>query len=316
MNRAADEVRAMGSGVPPRLWKRLSYMVVQVVIDESGNAPDQEVIALGGVIAKAASWVKFAREWDRVLRAAPMIDAIKYTEITRMHGRFAPSRGWSTESRDQLLRVLVGLIAKHAIGFVGVIARHDDFNQYVRAVPQPFRNLMSDQPNVLMAGTALLPALHVLDEARIYDVVDVVFDRCPGTDALIQAMWTDYQKVGENWEFTQARGRQCVEIGDVLFLSPSRFVPLQAADLVAGLLRAQALGAAVHPAFLPLKNVPALVIRVGDEMMKRTGLAAEDTARRILDRFPHAPLYGFDQQTAPATRARFERKLARRRGLI
>jgi hypothetical protein len=311
MSNAAEIVRAMDSGAPPALWRRLSYMVVQVAIDESGNSPNQEVIVLGGVIAKAKSWVKFAREWGRILRELSL-DEVKYGEITRMQGPFSPALGWTRASRDQLFQKLVGIIASHAIGFVGVAVRHDDFNQHLRSVTAPYRNLMTDMPNVLMAGSTILPTLALLDEARVWDICDFYFDECPGHDALITEMWPEYRQVGEDFDFSNARGGQRVEIGIPHFPSSCRFVPLQAADLIAGLIRAQELGRGCHAAFGQLDHLPSLIVRLNEAHMLIAAKGLSQAVTRVRSRFPNAPLYGFDKGARKMLESRRRDNLAKR----
>jgi hypothetical protein len=76
--------------------------------DSNMNAPPVSV--LGGWVGRAKDWDAFTDSWAEALWMKPRLRYFKLAEAQNLKGEFG---GWSEESRDERIRLLVKIIERH-----------------------------------------------------------------------------------------------------------------------------------------------------------------------------------------------------------
>jgi hypothetical protein len=92
---------------------------------------------LGGWIAPAKVWAPFSDAWLDILWMKPRIEYFKFQEAMNFSGEF---HGISEESRDEKLKLLVGLIAEYKILGAASVIPHNLFQKYFGRHPDPAIN--------------------------------------------------------------------------------------------------------------------------------------------------------------------------------
>jgi len=148
--------------------------------------------------------------------------------------QFDKEKGWNEELRDQKLDRLIDVILKYVQVRIHATIRHDEFDHYFRSVPAPKRHLAIEDPYVLLAMQLILAVAAISPGIHIFEPCDFIFDEQGAFfDALVQ--WYPIFK-------RQAEMSAKTDIASYMCALPKResdidFMPLQAADLYAGLVR-------------------------------------------------------------------------------
>jgi len=284
-------------------------VVLQFVIDDSGNEPQQELYVLAGYLSSSEAWSELAIAWDQLnSNASTRVEYAKYSEAMRLRGQFDTARGWTEGARDEHVEELCRLIRQHALGRCHAAMRHDHFAAYVRSVAVPFRSLISDHPYVFLAGRLLSAAATMLAILGLDEPCEFVFDTQPGQDRIIEEFWPSVTKTLENPPpALLVHGKAPKVRGPPRFESDRDFIPLQAADLLAGVLRKALLDGEI-----PRCMVDAMEPRFTGFVLDEAGvrdLGARLTTFVSVARTanPALPNEHFDARTAKR-----KRKLARR----
>lgn len=214
------------SGLPAIKRKRRQLLVLQAFIDESGERGQGQFLALGGFIGSAENWAVFSDRWDECLRGHPAIKSFKMKEAVSRTGQFFR---WSIDARDEKVRALLDCFA--GLGLRAIYACIDlgAFEEiYSPGIAKPW-----NQP--------YFKAFHSIIWAVLYDSlatgnaeqVEIVFDNnvIHGTRA------KRYYPFIRN--FILAPELLSVAPVEPLFKDDERFLPLQAADMLAWLARSQ-----------------------------------------------------------------------------
>jgi hypothetical protein len=94
---------------------------MKMYVDDSfmGKAP---VSVLAGWIAPSSTWDRFSGEWQEALEMRPRLAYFKFSEAMSFSGEFA---GWSEQSRNERLSLLVRILADHRPLGVSSAVPHD-----------------------------------------------------------------------------------------------------------------------------------------------------------------------------------------------
>jgi len=197
--------------------------MLKAFIDDSrmNQAP---LYSLGGWVAPAATWAPFSHAWRDILLMKPRIEYFKLDEAINFDGEF---RGMSEQSRNEKLRLLVGLIEEFdLLGVVSLMPHHIFYPLFGRHPQREVRN-----PYVLSFFGIIAHVVGHMHQAGIENKVEFVFDYQPNS----------IKQVLEGWElFKQsapARFRKFLTEHPPSFLDDKDVVALQAADLHAGWAR-------------------------------------------------------------------------------
>lgn len=156
----------------------------------------------------------------------PRLDYFKMSEAMSFTGQFA---GWSEESRKERMRLLIKIIADYRpLGITSAVP-HDLYKRVFgsnpdRAIAHPYF--------ISFYGLIALVA-EDLAAKGLKDKIDFIFDSQPDQMDIVMASWNRFVEISP----PEVRAI----FGDPpIFRSDKTTMPLQAADLSAGWLRAQA----------------------------------------------------------------------------
>ena len=291
MTKASDEVTALVSGLPMKERERRLFMVLQAVIDDSGNEPNQKLYVLGGFLSTQERWAAFSDEWQAVLdRPTPTpLEFYKFTQSRALKKQFSDKRGWTDQHRNERVEALARVAVKHAMRRFEVSMRHKDFD-LVRAVPVFERKQLSDHPYGFLALHVVATVATIAVVSGLTDPIDFIFDSQGGFEAELQGLWRAHE--GE-WRSPMGTAH----IGKVFFHDEQRFRPLQAADMWAGCVRH---GMTTNIA-LPETNIIGLGLsgvseHMDREAVRRFALRLLSEAERRSAAEPHYPLESFDPE--------------------
>jgi hypothetical protein len=104
---ASDEICGLVCGFAEPLRSHRLLMTLKAYIDDSGLS-DPPVGVLAGWVASAEKWGKFSDDWQQALEMKPSLAYFKMSEARSFGGQFL---GWSQQSRDERLRLLISIIS-------------------------------------------------------------------------------------------------------------------------------------------------------------------------------------------------------------
>ena len=199
-------------------------MPVQVCVDDSGGVGQGKTFALAGFIAKAEAWVSFSSEWKECLHEDPAIPRFKMSEAARLRGAF--SRFTSVE-RDDKLRALARIINRHADRAIYCI---EDLDAFAETIGKEDMSAPLINPYFWPYQIVILAVCHSLLERDHSEPFEIIFDKQEVLGPRV-SWW--YPLIREHMD------AECRAIApaEPVFRSDDEFAPLQAADLLAWLVR-------------------------------------------------------------------------------
>ena len=239
----------------------------QAYIDESGSHDESPVYVLSGFRSTVEKWAEFALEWRKVLYAKPRIEYFHFNEVFRKNrGEFA---SFDDADRFSKVHLLIKVINKYAEEDCSVVMNHKAYKRILEPMlPKTARDPYLFVFSGVLAGFAFLES-HAIHKEKIR----FVFDE---KDSLANAipLWDDVRNATPLFqELNQL-------IGDLKPEDDKIFLPLQAADLLAGVIRQQHSGLPQVPgsehfwaALREPKRLGPFIYPVGDE---RLGEIARD----------------------------------------
>lgn len=237
---AAESVLALVSGLPRNVRGCRPFMVLQAYVDDSGSDGEGPIFVLAGFLGTADDWISFSDEWAEALAEPPSLGYFKAAEANRLRDQFDRKRGWNERLRDDRVASLIRVIKKHAIARMHVSMRHRDFEEHIKNLSAPARRLSSDFPYTLMFMQIVLSnAIWMADNSHLYEMhgaTDFVFDEQLGFSDEALQWWPNFKRVLDQASKTDLP--QYVGSSPI-FRDEKRFLPLQAADLLAWLIRRQ-----------------------------------------------------------------------------
>jgi Protein of unknown function (DUF3800) len=299
--RASDRVWARVCGLPSGKRKRRRLMVWRAFIDDSGNEPNAEVYVLGGFIAPYERWAAFSDEWQAELERDPTIEYFKFTQARALKGEFDDRKGWTPTLRDSRVQRLAQIAQNHALYHLTAAMRHEHFSDIVLRVPAPTRSLVTDHPYHSLFGRAAGAVALIALNTEILEPVDCIFDLQQGFETEAFSLWRKWQA-----ELLHPNGTPL--LGTLNFENEQDFVPLQAADMLAGSARHYQMTGEILPEFQTLLGVPGFQNDWKGQEVKDRAIEMLLMAECAVTRDPRLPLIEFNKQTA-----RRQRKNARKK---
>lgn len=211
-------------------------MTIQAYIDDSGVKGTDAVFVLAGFIGRAENWAQFSDAWKAHLKRPPSVRYIKMNEAAKLDGEF---RFWRPHERDEKLRGCAEIIKSFrpdkGIYFINDLVAWDQivFGNAVKLLNDPhFLSFYG------MIAAVCNEAMDCSPDERL----DIIFDNHAILGPRI-ALW--YPVVKEMYETLSPAGltpKGLTDISSVMPVSPMfrddrEFLPLQAADILAWLLR-------------------------------------------------------------------------------
>ena len=197
----------------PERYERV-IMAFQAAIDDSGQGHGS-VYVLAGFVAPAEAWFQFEDEWSEALKDNGLA-YFKTREAMGFAGQF--ESGWDVPRRDAFILRLIDIIKRRVSFAVQVTLLHADYLAHVKGKI----DRAMDQPYVLTAFSTMM----VANRRTLYrdgdGPVDFVFDT------------ENARTQGYVRRAHRASLRVAPLFGDPpIFRDDKRFLPLQAADLMA-----------------------------------------------------------------------------------
>lgn len=202
---------------------------MQIFIDESGGKGQGAYMVLSGLANTAESWMSLADDWKRCLRASPRIRYFKFSEAGTLTGEF---HGLSPDLAKEKVYLLKSLVEKRkptAVFCAVDVREFSELFEPMRAVLRGPRLNALNQP-YLWAACHLFEAIHGWAEDRGLDQLEIVFDE---QDRFELEAKREY----ERFRASGSEDRKRIMPLELRFRNDKDCVLLQAADLVAGVLR-------------------------------------------------------------------------------
>ena len=194
-------------------------MVVQAYIDESADGNLEKVLVLAGYIANAKQWANFSDEWG---------------SLNTRDYQGAEFKMRSSHKYPRKVEAYYSLIEKDDLCGIACIISINDMQSALGRVITPagmerIRELLNN-PYFIGSRTILTHVARELPKIEVKEPVDFIFDeRIAGKPLVL-----------EGWEALKATAPENLSqrlAGSLTFSDSKRLMPLQAADLISGLIQ-------------------------------------------------------------------------------
>jgi hypothetical protein len=264
VSRGADRVWAQVTGLLPSLVASRRLIVFQAFVDESApkNRHRGDWFVMAAVVAHTQKWAEFAVEWERLLPWAPL-----NKEGVR---RFKLAEMGSGEEAGRRILCFFRVLEAHAPTTVYVAFRLSDLEKAKARIVLPGVNIdwqFVGSPYAT-AFHSILYALHthrdqLAEFVPLDQKVEFIFDKLDQSK-LIARQWDNYVETSDEQvrPFLPTTPR---------FENEEEFLPLQGADLMAGLIRRSLEGADFDPLSGQSSKADASIMRIDideDTMVK------------------------------------------------
>jgi len=268
-NRACIWIRTLISGFPRSLRERWQFLMLQqAFLDDSGKDELAPVLVVAGYIGTAGDPMDMADRWEAYLDKDPTLTYDKESPLTRikayetfgLNGQFA---GWTPEARDRRLLPFVSLIKQYCGKGIAFSVTKTAF-ELIKGLKDE-DGVYFTKPEYIAYSLSLSALLQALPDLG-GDAIDIVFDY----DVVDRrAAKRAYEKIYTTWpvDIPQRLAR-----AEPHFEDDMKFLPLQAADLLAHCIRAH-----LDPAeprydrvrqsavFAELRSIPTALCRMGHQ---------------------------------------------------
>lgn len=214
------------SGLPEESRRRRVLVPIQAFVDDSGGKGSTRHFVLAALAGRSESWLQFSDEWSACLKDSPAIRSFKMRDAAGCSGQFG---GMTEEQRDAKLRALAKIINRHArlitCTVIDLDAHADTWAKFA-GKPQrdpyfyPFHNSIA----------AICFSLWDKGHRERFEIIfdeDVIF----GPRA---KLW--YPVIRTIMEHREPEAATIMPV-DPIFRSDDEFLPIQAADLYAWVIR-------------------------------------------------------------------------------
>jgi Protein of unknown function (DUF3800) len=228
----AAYVDALVSGLAkPEEREGRRLMVMQTgYFDDSGSDLGSRWYVLGGFLASVEEWKAVSTKWAQVLAREPALDYFKMSQAMAMDGPFR--RGWTVPLRNQRIMELVDIIAELNPQRVYAFLRREDFNTFVKDILAEGA-VFNDPYFTLFYHICLSIGAHA-DALSWNSDCDFVFDEQGKLGDVTAGTW-DWMK--QNIDAEGAANVSGYLGSPPVFRNDIKFRPLQAADMLAWLVR-------------------------------------------------------------------------------
>jgi hypothetical protein len=206
-------------------------LTIQAYIDDSGVSGTDAVFVLAGFIGNAEKWAAFSEAWSQHLKQGPSIRYLKMNEAAKLRGEF---RSWEPEERDRKLAGCVQIIKQFrpdkGIYFI------NDLIAWKQIVHKMKVKTLAD-PHFHGFNAIISGVCNEALDSGIDEEVEIIFDQHVIFGPRV-SFW--YPALKEMIELTNSERVERVKkiLPPVpMFRDDRQFVPLQAADILAWLLR-------------------------------------------------------------------------------
>jgi hypothetical protein len=202
--------------------------MLQGYFDDSGNVRQGKTCLIAGYVAPTNAWTDFSDRWAAILKEPPAIDHFKMSNAFALTKQF---KGWSESERDAKVTRLIDVINASKITYgVAMGINNADF--------------LRDAKGALPDGAFINDVFYYL----FTNVMEtcLIHQRNTGTHEKVEFIFDDTDKpageVDRIFRMMMANAPTTIQALDLVdnkptFRNDKRFLPLQAADLLAGQVR-------------------------------------------------------------------------------
>lgn len=184
---------------------------------------------MAGFIGRAQDWVRFSGRWKDTLASAPSVSRLKMNNAAKCKGEF---NTFSKGARDKKVRQLVRVLDQYEFTAISCIVDTTGFEEHLAPIqPRPTKTLYTNTFYAIMRAACL----EILDQGVRNERVEIFFDensQC-GTTAI---------RMYPAFRMGVTRRERLLLPTVPSFGNDDGLMPLQAADLLAWLLRRSASG--------------------------------------------------------------------------
>jgi hypothetical protein len=190
--------------------------VLKAFVDDSGSGGDSPWVVLAGYVGTVADWEAFDPEWRAVLDTDPRIEYFKSSEAESLKEQFSR---FSKEERNTRIDSLIAVIARRARLAISVRLRQKDYEEIVKQNVPP----LWDDPYFFLFPAFITAATAVERFAGAHELIEFVFDSSQKLDGRSRRLYEQMMEM-DRYKST---------VANVLYRDDKKFLPLQAADLLA-----------------------------------------------------------------------------------
>jgi hypothetical protein len=205
---------------------------IQAFVDESGSKNQDQFLVLAGLIGTVESWVRFSDQWRAALSAKPSIPAFHMRDAVPLKGAF---KGWTQTERDNKILAL----AETVRGFdFTAIHSSIDMIAFSELLPPPehkpkgastrLMNLLREPYHLAFNAMIMAVSYELLDQKQS-ERFEMFFDK--------SGLGLKAREWYPVWRYTAESRVQAIAPIEPFFRSDDDEMPLQAADLLAWVLR-------------------------------------------------------------------------------
>ena len=215
-------VRDVACGLRRDCWPGYYVTMLKAFVDDSGSGGESPWFVLAGYVGTVEGWDAFDPQWRAALDAPPRIQYFKGHEAESLR----PDGQWSgvtKEERDKKIDALVEIIHRYAHRAIYIRVRQKDYDDIIKEyVPCEWDNAYYYLFQCFVAA-----AMATEKYLGSGDPLDFVFDS-----------HESFQKPSERlYGYMQCMEQFAGRIINVSYRDEKRFLPLQAADLLAWQVR-------------------------------------------------------------------------------
>lgn len=210
------------SGLPKAKRSKRNIVIIQAYVDEAGGKGQSSVFVFSALLASVNDWETFSDQWQAILDERPSIKYFKYYEASHREKQF---QGFTPEERNEKIKKLLvpmrGLLEVFCIADMAAFA--ETLGKYNE---RPLRDPYFQQFNILIMAIGL-----TLLDLGFKERFEIVFDEHRIFGPKAKAWYPIVRDLCDD------------ELKTVLPIEPrfetdQEYLPLQAADMIAGFRRA------------------------------------------------------------------------------
>jgi Protein of unknown function (DUF3800) len=245
-------------------------VILQAYIDDSGTKNDGPLMVITAIIGPAQAWAEVSDAWDRELRfeSGGRIAYFKEDEAVHLTGEF---RHWREEARDRKVQRLAKIVNRPDLFAAWYGVDLDSHQSASRFAGKPYTDMKrhgGNQPYLLLMPTVMMAAaVAARDRVPNTQRLELILDEQNVFRQDINAMYRVMLEA-----VTMVPGVKEIMPNQPWFRDDKEFLPLQAADLMAGTIRRMFLADPKRllrgPELSAVKIWPNSKVLGGDDMFK------------------------------------------------
>ena len=249
-------------GLPENKRKERILVPTTAFVDDSGGKGQGHVLVLAAVSGDAEMWAEFSNEWEKRLRSSPRIEYFKMSEATGLSGEFLHVR---PEAAKEKVQLLASLIDRLPIRATYSVVHLRSFEMLItRRLADGSRDAFREPYLWALHHLATALAADALERGEHHQIEMIVDNH----DQMKGPAKAFYGALRDALVASQPELRMVLP-ADLWFRDDRDFLPLQAADMLAGEWRRAAEGVDTGPWLCPNVAISARSTMFGGEPLRQ-----------------------------------------------